>query len=494
MNTRARAQLWLEFITDFACQSLAYVISFLIFRYAIPRIGEYPLGDWYSFFALFLLSFVIIYITFHNKIDIYQRSRVSEMYSVIKNSTLTYMLLIVICVLLKNKILDSRYLLVSSYVLSIVFSTISRYFLKRWITGFFTQSKIASIVGIITTSDYAENFVEGINKDWTKRISGIVLLDKYCDEDNVYHNFASTEANDDITVSATEINDVPVISQDDSFLDWIRSAPLDEVYINLPYKDVSEIQSLVEELEDMGITVHINVPMLKKIIDDSKFSNINLKMNYGAPMATFAASEMESKFIIAKRIIDVITGLIGTILSIPIIAVVAIPLLIESPGPLIFKQNRVGKNGRIFKIYKLRSMYADAEERKKALEESNKMNGLMFKMDDDPRITKVGKFIRKYSIDELPQFWNVVKGDMSLIGTRPPTVDEFEQYESQHKRRLSMRPGITGMWQVSGRSDIQDFEDVVKLDCEYIDTWSPMLDTKIFFKTIVVVLTHKGAE
>ena len=137
-------------------------------------------------------------------------------------------------------------------------------------------------------------------------------------------------------------------------------------------------------------------------------------------------------------------------------------------------------------------MYKDAEERKKALMEQNKMDGHMFKMDNDPRITKVGKFIRKTSIDELPQFWNVLKGDMSLVGTRPPT--EFEKYESHHKRRLSMKPGITGKWQVSGRSDIQDFEEVVKLDCEYIDEWSPMLDIQILFKTVGVVLTHKGAE
>ena len=118
----------------------------------------------------------------------------------------------------------------------------------------------------------------------------------------------------------------------------------------------------------------------------------------------------------------------------------------------------------------------------------------MFKMDNDPRITKVGKFIRKTSIDELPQFWNVLKGDMSLVGTRPPTVDEFEKYESHHKRRLSMNPGITGLWQVSGRSNIQNFEEVVKLDCQYIDTWSLWSDIKILFKTVGVVLTHKGAE
>ena len=145
-------------------------------------------------------------------------------------------------------------------------------------------------------------------------------------------------------------------------------------------------------------------------------------------------------------------------------------------------------------MYKFRSMYMDAEERKKELMAQNKMQGNMFKMDNDPRITKVGNFIRKTSIDELPQFWNVLKGDMSLVGTRPPTVDEFEKYESHHKRRLSMKPGITGKWQVSGRSDIQDFEEVVKLDCEYIDEWSPFLDIQILFKTVGVVLTHKGAE
>ena len=136
----------------------------------------------------------------------------------------------------------------------------------------------------------------------------------------------------------------------------------------------------------------------------------------------------------------------------------------------------------------------DAEERKKELMKQNEMDGLMFKMKDDPRITKVGKFIRKTSIDELPQFFNVLRGDMSLVGTRPPTVDEFERYEEHHKRRLSLRPGITGMWQVSGRSDIQNFEDVVRLDLEYIDNWSVWLDIKILFQTIFVVLLHRGAE
>jgi lipopolysaccharide/colanic/teichoic acid biosynthesis glycosyltransferase len=139
-------------------------------------------------------------------------------------------------------------------------------------------------------------------------------------------------------------------------------------------------------------------------------------------------------------------------------------------------------------------MYMDAEEKKKELLEQNEVNGLMFKIGDDPRITKVGRFLRRTSLDEMPQFWNILKGDMSLVGTRPPTVDEFEQYEAKHKARLSMTPGLTGYWQISGRSDIKDFDEVVRLDMQYIDHWSIGLDLKILIKTVLVVLTGKGSE
>ncbi|MFQ9650193.1 MAG: sugar transferase [Enterocloster sp.] len=147
-----------------------------------------------------------------------------------------------------------------------------------------------------------------------------------------------------------------------------------------------------------------------------------------------------------------------------------------------------------FIFYKFRSMYQDAEERKKELMASNEVKGLMFKMENDPRITRVGQFIRKTSIDELPQFWNVLKGDMSLVGTRPPTVDEFEHYESKHGCHLSMTPGMTGLWQISGRSDIKDFDEVVKLDLQYIENWSILLDIKIILLTVGVVFRGKGSR
>jgi len=168
-------------------------------------------------------------------------------------------------------------------------------------------------------------------------------------------------------------------------------------------------------------------------------------------------------------------------------------IYIQSPGPIFFTHYRVGTNGRRFKIYKFRSMYMDAEARKKELMVQNKMTGLMFKMDNDPRVTPIGRFLRKSSIDELPQCLNILRGDMSLVGTRPPTVEEYEQYKFHHKSRLAARPGLTGMWQVSGRSDITDFEEVVKLDTEYIKNWTLGLDLKIIIKTVGVVLGRVGS-
>ena len=199
-----------------------------------------------------------------------------------------------------------------------------------------------------------------------------------------------------------------------------------------------------------------------------------------------------------KRAMDIAGGIVGCILTGLLYMIVAPCIYIQSPGPIFFSQVRIGRNGRRFKLYKFRSMYMDAEERKKELMNQNRVQGgMMFKIENDPRIiggaNGIGNFIRKYSIDEFPQFWNVLKGDMSLVGTRPPTVDEWEKYDLHHRARLSIKPGITGMWQVSGRSEITDFEEVVKLDREYITEWKPALDMRILMKTVQVVLGKGGA-
>jgi len=210
-------------------------------------------------------------------------------------------------------------------------------------------------------------------------------------------------------------------------------------------------------------------------------------------IASLAAREYDYAELLCKRAMDILGGLVGLVITLLVSLFVAPAIRLESPGPILFKHKRVGCNGRIFTMYKFRSMYVDAEARKNELYAQNKMKGLLFKIDNDPRITKVGRFIRKTSIDELPQFWNVLKGDMSLVGTRPPTLDEYRQYTGSYKRRLSFRPGLTGIWQTSGRNEVVDFAEVLEMDLNYIQRWSLSLDIKIIVKTLKVVLLRKGA-
>ena len=215
---------------------------------------------------------------------------------------------------------------------------------------------------------------------------------------------------------------------------------------------------------------------------------------------------VSAKQLFIKRAMDIAGGLVGCLLTGIVFIFVAPAIYISSPGPIFFSQERVGKNGKKFKMYKFRSMYLDAEERKAALMTQNKLgDAKMFKMDFDPRVignkilpdgtkkTGIGSFIRSTSLDEFPQFFNVLKGDMSIVGTRPPLIGEVSEYELHHRARLAIKPGITGMWQVSGRSDITDFEEVVKLDTQYISNWSVGLDIKILLKTILVVFKKEGS-
>lgn len=221
---------------------------------------------------------------------------------------------------------------------------------------------------------------------------------------------------------------------------------------------------------------------------------------------TTSLNYASAKQLLFKRVMDIAGGLVGCLLTCIIFIFIAPIIYISSPGPIFFSQERIGKNGKKFKIYKFRSMYMDAEARKAELMKQNRVaDGKMFKLDFDPRVignkilpdgtkkTGIGNFIRVTSLDEFPQFFNVLKGDMSIVGTRPPLPGEVSEYELHHRARLAIKPGITGMWQVSGRSDITDFEEVVRLDTKYIREWSPALDIKILFKTVKTVLGKEGS-
>lgn len=291
----------------------------------------------------------------------------------------------------------------------------------------------------------------------------------------------------DKDMTGQTIQGFTVVTDLDGLLPYVASTSIPEVYID---DDLITRRELVADMMiEQGLEVHIGL-----VQNDSVFGYRVLEQ-YGDTMtlttSMLIASNRQAFF---KRLMDIAGALVGLVFTAIAFVIFAPIIKIQSPGPVFFSQTRIGKGGRKFKFYKFRSMYTDAEERKAALMAQNEMQGFMFKMENDPRIFPIGHFIRKYSIDELPQFWNVLKGDMSLVGTRPPLESEYAQYELHHKARLAIKPGLTGMWQVSGRSDITDFEDVVKLDTEYIANWSVWLDVKILAKTVMVVVKGSGSR
>lgn len=285
---------------------------------------------------------------------------------------------------------------------------------------------------------------------------------------------------------------VQTIAAEDIKPDFLQKAilmALDEVFIYAPELPQKKVQKIINSFDEMGVNCHYCVELPGTHAERSKIDDFG---SYS--VITYTRFQSSYKRLLIKRVMDIAGGLVGMLITLIFFPFVAIAIKADSPGPVLFSQVRIGRNGRRFKIYKFRSMYMDAEERKKELEKQNEMQGLMFKMENDPRITRVGKFIRKTSIDELPQFYNVLKGDMSLVGTRPPTEDEFEKYNQYYRRRISMTPGLTGLWQVSGRSEIENFDDVVKYDLQYIDNWSLTLDIKILLRTVYVVVAGRGSK
>lgn len=317
-----------------------------------------------------------------------------------------------------------------------------------------------------------------------------LMYDAFSEEQLEYRVCAIALLDRDNYMDVQKVDGIPLINAETELVQYCISQVVDEVFIKLPDYQLGEINTAINQIVSMGITIHVNVDLFENDLAAQK--TITSIGNVYA--VTFANNFMTFRQRFTKRLLDIAGGLVGSAIALVLTVIFGPIIFIESPGPIFFKQQRVGRNGRFFNIYKFRSMYPDAEARKAELMEKNDMQGLMFKMENDPRITKIGKFLRRTSLDEFPQFFNVLKGDMSLVGTRPPTVDEYEHYESHHKIRLSAKPGLTGLWQVSGRSRITDFEEVVKLDSWYINNYTIGLDIKIIFKTIGVVLHRDGAE
>ena len=456
---------------DISALAMAFVLSNYL------RFQEISLGAYENLYInVFIVSIVAcIAGNLILKLDkhIFDRGSYQEFLAVCKSAFCIGVAVMVYFFLSQQGIYYSRLQWAYYFIIYFFLSYVGHQAAKWIIAKFYKNSRSCKRIMLVTSSDKVEDILEKFRRtnNWYFEITCITIVDQ--------------------NLEGEEIEKIPVIASTETMLERAKNIALDGVFINVSYKShsVFDVRRTLHDFQEMGVIVHVNIDALELDVTDKVIENLGF-----FKVVSYASKLREPGQLVLKRCMDIAGGLVGAVLTLVMGIFVAIAIKLDSPGPVIFSQNRVGKNGRHFKMYKFRSMYIDAEEKKKELLKQNEMQGAMFKITNDPRITKVGRFIRKYSIDELPQFFNVLKGDMSLVGTRPPTVEEVQKYKTEQKRRLSVTPGMTGLWQTSGRSEIYDFDEIVKLDLEYIDKWSIGLDIKLLVKTIVVCVRGDGAK
>ncbi|HEN1999267.1 TPA: sugar transferase [Enterococcus faecium] len=466
-------------LLDLFCVQLAFYISYVMRQ-----------GDWnpyvipiYRHMAIFIeLENLTIIFLFEAYKNVLKRGYYKEAVASIKQS---FMLLLVCSLYLITMQDGNDYSRVSLFIMGVVYGLLTyiiRILWKGLLHHRMKNGEDVSLV-IVTSQKIAKNVVRNLKEKnyGMYKLSGVIVVDR-----DMY---------------GTTIGGVPVVANADNAAEYLLQNWVDEVFINVD-ESVPYPKELIARCSEMGLAVHMN---LTKVSDSTRGKQfIGRVGDYTVITSSINVMTMRQAFI--KRTIDILAGIIGCIATGVIFIFVAPVIYIKSPGPIFFAQERIGQNGKTFKMYKFRSMYMDAEERKAELMKENKMsNNLMFKMDFDPRLignkilpdgtkkTGIGQFIRSTSLDEFPQFYNVLMGKMSLVGFRPCLKSEYEKYDFHHRARIAMKPGITGMWQVSGRSDITDFEEVVKLDAEYIRNWSMGLDFRILFRTVKTVLHRNGS-
>lgn len=422
--------------------------------------------------ACILFFHLLSYYLFDWNTNIFRRGYYVELVSVCKYNCVLILILSFFLYVSKLAGDFSRLVFVYFFIYNILLTYVGHLLLKRYFTTVYRRSSSSNKMFVITVSPYAEELLSRIcaSSEWSFEVTGVVLLDH--DQE-----------------SAGFIQNIPVIAGREDLYEELKTKVVDEVFIHLPDSSKEATEELIIKLESMGITVHVNIDYFNNVI-----AHRTTESFAGFTVLSYEASSFDYRRLLVKRLIDILGALVGLAITLILTPFIAIAIKVDSRGPVFFAQKRVGKNGRYFRLYKFRSMYVDAEARKKDLLSQNEMDGPMFKVENDPRVTRVGAFLRKTSLDELPQFFNILIGNMSLVGTRPPTIDEFNQYDLYYRRRLSIKPGLTGLWQVSGRSDITDFQEVLKLDLEYIDNWSLTSDIRILLMTVWVVVKGRGAR
>lgn len=466
-------------ILDMLSFQLAFLLAYMT-RHGFS--SPYSSSDYRELAIIYLFSDFLVAVANRTMKNVLKRGYYKELVMTTKHAVFVFLVVTLYLFSTQSGIAYSRIVIYVTAGYYVVIAYLVRLGWKKYILRR-QKGKMGPAVYLLTTQNRAERVVARF-KTYDMRnctLQGMCILDKDCTGE-IY-------------------GEVPVSASQRSLLRFLCDKWVDEIYISIPEDYVYPVK-MISTLVEMGIVVHVEMADFE--VDEWRHQTIGKLA--GATVRTISLKMATPMQLVAKRVLDILGGFIGCLLT-GLLALIIGPLIyIKSPGPIFFKQTRVGKNGKLFQIYKFRSMYMDAETRKAELMAQNRVGGgLMFKLDYDPRIIGskklpdgtvkkgIGNFIRDWSIDEFPQFINVLKGDLSLVGTRPPTVDEWERYELHHRARLAIKPGITGMWQVSGRSNITDFEEVVELDKKYIREWNMGLDFKILLKTVLVVLRKDGS-
>lgn len=476
---------YLDFIViDIICLQISFILAHWL-RFGVSNPFEAQI---YIFEDLAFIVAQLLFMLFSSNYEnILNRKTIDEVFKVFIHVMAVVIFTVVIFYFSHQATYISRlhviYTCMIFFILSLLGRELNR---RRQISRYRNNTANKKAVALVTSSLLVEKALENLFSDSEYHdyfICSIFLLDN-----------KSKKMKNKFDCEVYDFRDEPlnIISHE-----WV-----DEVLIIQP-KDIAAPTEFMEAVYQMGITLNYTTSILyEEYLSEVDVQQMGSYKVYSSNFKQITVGEQ-----LLKRLMDIAGGIVGCMLTAVIFVFIAPMIYAKSPGPIIFSQNRVGKNGRIFKFYKFRSMYMDAEARKAELMKQNKHeDGLMFKVEDDPRIigsekkdkngrpNGIGNFIRRTSLDEFPQFWNVLKGDMSLVGTRPPTLDEWTKYGLNHRIRMAVKPGITGMWQVSGRSEIVNFEEVVRLDKQYIENWSIWLDISILLKTIGAVLRKKGAE
>ena len=478
-NTNSILKHWDFVLLDLLCLQVAFVLSYCL-RHGLSSPYAF---SYYRGMAIAIEFIDLVVMMFNSTFkDVLRRGRFRELSVTVKHSVIVVVISVIYLFFVQVGRTYSRLAFLLMIPIYIAISYGTRIVLKDHLNKKYKEEGTSSKLLIVTTRDMAPAAVAHIrdSKRPGGHIVGLAVID--CD------------------LSGSTVSDVPVVAGRDDVAGFVCRTWVDDVLIVLP-EGVSAPADVTGALLETGVALHVNLDMP----DDTGRKGFVERMG-DYTVITYTMNYMTEAQAIIKRAMDIAGGIVGCLLCAVIFVFVAPMIYAASPGPIFFVQERIGLNGRHFKMYKFRSMYPDADERKEEFLKQNEMDGLMFKMDFDPRVignkvladgTKkrgIGDFIRRTSLDEFPQFFNVLKGDMSLVGTRPPTVDEWEKYELHHKARMAVKPGITGMWQISGRSDVHDFEEVVRLDTRYINEWSLGLDIKILCKTVINVFERKGAK